>query len=109
MKNLSLVLLSSLVALVLAEGLTRMFYEPRSPEITAFKLNRSSFYQADDELGWIPKKNIKGKHDKSGSFESTFSTNSYGIRGKEISLDKRQGVTRIVVLGDSMAWGFGVN
>ena len=34
--------------------------------------------------------------------------NSFGMRDKERSLKKRDGVIRIAVLGDSVTWGFGV-
>ncbi len=37
------------------------------------------------------------------------SVNSFGLRGPEISMDKPDGITRIAVLGDSWAFGWGVN
>lgn len=109
MKNFFLTLVSVILALLAAEALTRTFYEPKSNEITAFRLKDSKFYQRDDELGWIPRANVHGRHDKPGSFESKFSTNSYGFRDVDHSLLKDKGTQRIVVIGDSFAWGFGVN
>ncbi len=34
--------------------------------------------------------------------------NSLGLRGSERATDKREGVTRVAVLGDSLVWGYGV-
>ena len=79
--------------------------EPRRSPLSGFR--GSSFYQKDDELGWAPKKNVHGQHDKAGSFKSSFSTNAYGLSDKNHSLLKSQGMRKIVVLGDSFAWGFG--
>jgi len=39
----------------------------------------------------------------------TISTNSFGLRGKEITLKKPQGTKRILILGDSYAFGLYVN
>ena len=63
----------------------------------------------DDQLGWLPKKNIEGTHAKPPIFESTFHTNSLGIRDKEYPFEKPLGVTRLVAIGDSFTWGYGVN
>lgn len=109
MRNFVLILVSLTLALLAAEALTRAFYEPKSNKITAIRLQGSKFYQRDDELGWIPKANINGRHDKPGSFESKFSTNSHGFRDLDHSLSKDEGIQRIVVVGDSFAWGYGVN
>ena len=98
-----------LFALAAVELLARTFYEPRTNEITAFRISQSGFYQRDDELGWLPKKNVQGQHDQPGSFESTFSTNAHGLRDTDHPLAKQEGTRRIVVLGDSFAWGYGVN
>lgn len=109
MKNLLVALVSFVLALFLAEALGRVFYEPRPQEMSDFKLTQSGFYQKDEELGWVPRKGIQGRHDRPGSFLSTFSTNSAGLRDGEHALEKPPGVRRIVVLGDSFAWGYGVN
>lgn len=43
-------------------------------------------------------------------FNTTFTTNSRGLRGKrEYAIPAPPGVRRIVALGDSFTWGFGVN
>lgn len=108
-RNLPLVVGSLALALPAAEGIARLFYEPRSPEIDAFQLHASSYYQPDEELGWYPKANVHGRHDKPGSFATTFSTNSQGLRDTEHEFEREPGISRVVVLGDSFAWGFGVD
>ena len=55
----------------------------------------------DPELGWapIPNRNINDPA------WGTISSNSLGFRSAEIDQSKKQ----IIILGDSVAWGFGVN
>ena len=55
----------------------------------------------DPELGWSPIPNRKISVPSWG----TISSNSFGFRSAEIDQNKKQ----IIVLGDSFAWGFGVN
>ncbi len=56
--------------------------------------------QFDPELGWVPIPNstlfLKGKK---------YSTNSLGFRSTEVDPDK----DHIIVVGDSVAWGYGVD
>ncbi len=108
-KNLTLMVISVLIVLFVCEVIMRIFYGIPPTEITHFSLSKSKYYQRDDELGWVPRKNIRGVLNKKGSFSTTFQTNSRGLRDKEYKLNKPDGVKRIVVLGDSFTWGFGVN
>lgn len=118
--NLLVLAISIGVSLMLLEGLTRVFFSPVKQEIDAFGLTRSNshnifnhrkfgYYQEDGEIGWILRKNISGRQTKERSFDVTFRTNSRGLRDKDYELEKPDNVTRIVVLGDSFTWGFGVN
>lgn len=50
-----------------------------------------------------------GIHKKKGVFNTRFTTNSKGLRDKEYDYRKPPGVQRILILGDSFTWGFGVN
>jgi lysophospholipase L1-like esterase len=69
--------------------------------------NEFSFYEYHPVLGW------KGAPGAEGTLITTESEtevrfNSAGLRDDEYSLAKPEGVTRIAVLGDSFAWGYGV-
>lgn len=57
--------------------------------------------QFDSELGWSPISNRSINFPNWG----TISSNSLGFRSPEIDQSKKQ----IVILGDSVTWGFGVN
>jgi len=74
-----------------------------------FDLSASEYYETDRQLGWRPRKNVHGTHAQAGSFTYAFSTNSRGLRDREYSeMTAPEGQRRIVVLGDSFAWGWGV-
>ncbi len=61
-------------------------------------------YLYDSQLGW---RNIPNWHSKTNG--RTLTINSRGLRDREYPLDKPAGVRRILVLGDSYAWGYGVS
>ncbi len=109
LKNFGLLLVSLLLALLFAEAGLRLVFQPSSALITDTGLRRSEFYHHDPELTFIPRPDVRGAHEKRGSFEATFTTNSLGLRDREHTLEKPRGVTRIAVVGDSFAWGFGVH
>jgi len=109
LRNGLLLIASLMLALLLGEIMVRSVYEPPSKELPGFRLASSDYYQLDDELGWIPRAGIHGTHVRQRGLTSTFSTNSFGLRDNEHSIEKPQGTKRIVVVGDSFTWGYGVN
>jgi lysophospholipase L1-like esterase len=109
LKNVALVIVATVASVLLAEGIGQLFVEPPPPQMSGFRLGSSRYYMEDEELGWIPRPNVRGSHDQAGSFRSQFSTNSRGLRGAEIEDRSWERHMRIVVLGDSFAWGYGVD
>ncbi len=99
---------SLFVTLLVLELLLRVVVGAPLPD-TTFSLLRSTSYRIDNNLGWRPNPNVRGVHTQKGYFESTFSTNSLGLRGPEISKEKRPGEQRVLLVGDSFTWGYGVN
>jgi lysophospholipase L1-like esterase len=57
---------------------------------------------------YIQKAGASGRHVSPGEFDAEFHINSKGIRGKEIDY-ARNGYPRILALGDSFTFGFGVD
>lgn len=94
--------------LLVLEGLSRLVFSAVRKEMDFFKLSTSPYYRSDETLGWRPRENVLGVHNQEGSFATKFRTNSRGLRDREYSIEKPNGVTRIVVIGDSFTWGWGV-
>jgi hypothetical protein len=70
---------------------------------------RDFFCRFDPELGWAPLQNITALH-KKGDLSGLVHQNKYGLRGSDdMQLNKTAGKRRVLVLGDSYAWGYGVN
>lgn len=61
-------------------------------------------YLHDPELGW---RNIPNW--RANTHGRTLTINSRGLRDREYDLERRPGVPRMLVLGDSFAWGYGVS
>lgn len=61
--------------------------------------------QPDAELGWIPRAGVRVEYPP---FKAAFRTNENGLRGPAVSMARMPGRQRVVVLGDSFAWGHGV-
>jgi len=68
---------------------------------------RAKFWLHDETLGWRHRPNQSGVFRKD-PFEIRVDINSHGLRDDEVPRDKPPGRKRIVVLGDSYTWGFGV-
>lgn len=68
------------------------------------------FFQESPIIPFTLKKNVKNFHHigYTHEFDHYVSTNSWGIRGKEFKKEKDPNTSRILCLGDSMTFGFGV-
>ncbi len=86
---------------LMLEGLSRLLPLEWSEE-------RARFYQYDAELGWRGKPNASGTF-RTLDFSSWVQLNSHGLRAPEVSYEKKPFERRILVLGDSFVWGYGVN
>jgi len=106
--NLVMVMVSTCATLLVLECGSRLFYQPPAKSMAFLSPSSDSYYEQNENVGWIPRRNIKGVHNRTGSFATTLRTNSDGLRDREYSFDKPKGVTRIVALGDSFTWGWGV-
>lgn len=104
--KLLIIILATLVSVLLAEGIARLFipqWMPRESE-------RANFWLYDPELGWKHRKNQQGTM-KHIDFSISVSINSRGDRDDDYPDKKPEntyGKKRVIVTGDSFAWGFGV-
>jgi len=64
--------------------------------------------QYDELLGWRHVPNTQA-HSESKEYKVTYRINSKGLRDKERSYDKQKGEFRVLCLGDSLTYGWGVN
>ena len=101
--NLSLIVISTLVALFLSEvALRLMGLKPLyvSPE-------RDRFWKYDSLLGWAHEPGQEGIFE-TPQFRTVVRINENGLRDRRHSYERQSDVERILVLGDSFAWGYGV-
>jgi lysophospholipase L1-like esterase len=90
-----------------AEAGLRLFWI-RPPSVISFSFHNPA-YQLDGQLGWRPKPNFTWVQSIYPGHLAAMTTNSKGFRDREHSRSRQPGVSRVVVLGDSFAYGLGVN
>ncbi len=89
------------VAFLLCEALVRIF-APQQPI--------PRWFEEDAEYRYVLKKNFRQSYPFVGTdFIMEVQTNSLGFRDEEIELDPADKRPRILLLGDSFVFGFGVN
>lgn len=96
------VLVGITLILLLAELATRILI----PEWTPASAERAFFWHYDEVLGWAHRPNQEGRF-LHKDFSISVRINSVGLRDREYPLE-RTGKKRMLVIGDSFAWGFGV-
>ena len=89
------------------EARLRRGHEPLVTDTNETLLRRSSFFQRDEQLGWLPRPQMAGEQPYYGK-AIPFHTNSRGWRDREYPLEANSHTTRIVVLGDAFSWGYHV-
>lgn len=97
-----IVLLGISAVFLLAELSTRLLV----PQWTPARAERALFWHYDATLGWSHRPNQDGRF-VHRDFSVRVKTNSAGLRDDEYRIE-RTDKKRMLVLGDSFAWGFGV-
>jgi lysophospholipase L1-like esterase len=103
-----LVLISSLIALIAAEVVYRLFLGNEHQYSVSPTSNQYNFYQFDPKLGWANTPGASGTYRRS-EFSYRISINNYGMRQSPVDKKKATAKYRIAVLGDSFVWGIGIN
>lgn len=95
-------LLGCVVVIIMAESAIRVFLPQWAPK----REERVKFWSYSEILGWEHLPNQRGRFNHQ-DFSVDVVINSQGIRDDEYSLN-RTDKKRMLVLGDSFGWGFGV-
>lgn len=109
--NLSLIILGFLIGILSGEILLRFM---GLPSLNLLKMNafveseRGKFTIYDATLGWKGRENVE---DDFRWIDCTchVKQNRYGFRGTAVSPERTHKKKRLLVLGDSYTWGFGVD
>jgi hypothetical protein len=99
--NLALASATVLMLLVVAETVSRIAYRPE---------NLGSVICFDPTLGWRLRPNVSYRSvDHQTGLDYLIKTNSLGLRDREFPLDEPAGRRRILLIGDSVTFGTGVD
>ncbi len=112
-QNLTLAGFSVIFALLVGEVALRILAPehsvPQKPKSDWAIVPERIWTEYHPELGWYHQRNKTAESLKEGSFKVTVHTNSRGFRGtREYAESKPPGTVRMLVLGDSFPFGFGV-
>lgn len=67
------------------------------------------FVRYDEEIGWVNKEGVEGiDNPNPGIPTTTIRINQLGFRGKPVSVEKPSGMKRILFIGDSNTFGYGI-
>jgi lysophospholipase L1-like esterase len=116
--NFSLAVASLLVTLVVVEVLAGVFFCPGAGQFVhtqqGFPAARGvrAFAEYDPVLGWRGRPGLQATfydYCRCPTYQSTVTHNSRGYRDGEHDFARPEGKRRILVLGDSYTWGWGVD
>ncbi len=106
--NLLLIIGGMFAGVLLSETMLALFF-PQKIRVTGATVN--FFVQYDPDLGWVNRKGAVGqiKQPDDSVPLTKVEINDDGFRGKKVQLPKPKGQKRILFLGDSNTFGYGVN
>jgi hypothetical protein len=99
-----LVLASVVFASLFGEGIVRLLFPEWAPRTALI----TKFWHYDPRYGWSHVPGASGFFQTFG-IDTSVAINQKGFRGPEVSYARNTGDKRVLVLGDSFVWGFGVN
>ena len=107
LRSAALVVGSVGLTLLAVEAVLRVF--PALGGVQYTPAEKVLFTRYDPELGWAPRPSVSGVHRDDG-FSVFVSQNAWGLRAPEDAGPQRlqPGRRRMLVLGDSYVWGYGV-
>jgi hypothetical protein len=100
--NLGLAGAAVLLTLLLGEVVSRFLFPEWVPEAA-----ERSFWEYDEALGWVNQSGRTGVH-RHSDFAVDVSISDQGLRDRSYPEARTPGTRRMLVLGDSFAWGYGV-
>lgn len=101
-KKLMIAACSLIFTLALAEGAVRVLFPEWAPRTAQLV----DFWQYDERYGWSHVPGAQGRFDSYG-FDVEVTINEQGFRGPLVTPRKDPAKTRVLVVGDSLVWGFG--
>lgn len=97
-----------LLAILALEGGTRLL-GIHFPAIERPGVSDRGLWVYDASKGWFHAPGATGQSYRGGPDRGLVRINSLGLRGREVALRKEEGVFRVLVFGDSFAFGVGVD
>ena len=104
--GVALLLISSVLGLVLLDvGLRAV--DSSTFWVQTLVSEQQNYWHYDELVGWNHVPGLEGRYSAS-DFDVHVKINDQGLRDRSYDYERPDGVFRIVALGDSYAWGFGV-
>jgi lysophospholipase L1-like esterase len=107
LKNAALIAAALLTGVLASEILVALFLPQKEMGINVVD---PFFGRFDPEVGWVNRENAEGEHRPNLLEPGAYiRINAKGLRGKEVPYERVAGKRRILLLGDSITFGYGLD